>query len=220
MQIDVTPIPQVMARQKAFQDLGKRRCHQRGPAGNGANKPYFAKVGCKPAGHYVGRIGAGRARFVSAEAATVAEAGRRRAQVWQGSRPVRTPGGEATPEEPVIGEPAQDGHEPVSTCDGHGTPLEVVTTASNVNDHTQFLTLVVVPPAVGRPGVLADAAKLCPATSAATSRSHRGDLCDRRTILPVISPQRASEPPGQGKAPLHRRADHHDRRTARIRGAG
>ncbi|MBZ6090757.1 transposase [Streptomyces olivaceus] len=36
-------------------------------------------------------------------------------------------------------------------CDGKGTPLKVITTAANVNDVTQTLTLVdAVPPAAGR----------------------------------------------------------------------
>ncbi|MFJ8927989.1 hypothetical protein ACIRLA_15550 [Streptomyces sp. NPDC102364] len=39
-------------------------------------------------------------------------------------------------------------------CDGHGTPLKVITTAANVNDLTQTLALVDgIPPAAGRPGV-------------------------------------------------------------------
>lgn len=38
-------------------------------------------------------------------------------------------------------------------CDGHGTPLKVITTAANVNDITQTLNLVDgIPPVAGRPG--------------------------------------------------------------------
>lgn len=38
-------------------------------------------------------------------------------------------------------------------CDGHGTPLKVVTTVANFNDVTQTLALVDgIPPVAGRPG--------------------------------------------------------------------
>src|SRR5947209_8202238 len=37
-------------------------------------------------------------------------------------------------------------------CDGHGTPLKILTTAANVNDVTQTLALVDgIPPVAGRP---------------------------------------------------------------------
>lgn len=61
-------------------------------------------------------------------------------------------------------------------CDGHGTPVKVITTAANVNDVTQTLALVDgIPPVAGRPDR------------------------PRRRILPVISRKGSPNIKGIGK---------------------
>ncbi|MER5200021.1 transposase [Streptomyces sp. NPDC002755] len=77
-------------------------------------------------------------------------------------------------------------------CDGHGTPLKVITTVANVNDVTQTLALVDgIPPVAGRPDALLG-------NKGCTSNSHREELRKRR-ILPVIPRKGAPNIKGLGK---------------------
>ncbi|MFJ7949859.1 transposase [Streptomyces sp. NPDC096354] len=60
-------------------------------------------------------------------------------------------GGAATGPSPVDRRKTGSKHHLI--CDGRGTPLDVITTAANVNDITQTLNLVDgIPPVAGRPG--------------------------------------------------------------------
>nr|WP_254705889.1 transposase [Streptomyces vilmorinianum] len=106
-------------------------------------------------------------------------------------------GGAATGPSPVDRRKAGSKHHLI--CDGKGTPLHVITTAANVNDITQTLSLVDgIQPVAGRPGhprrrpesVLGDKAYV----STAVRRELR-----RRRIMPVISRRGAPNIKGLGK---------------------
>ncbi|MFJ2911561.1 IS5 family transposase [Streptomyces sp. NPDC087228] len=72
-------------------------------------------------------------------------------------------------------------------CDGRGTPLQVITTAANVNDVNQTLALVDgVPPAAGRPDWPRRRPEALLGGKGYDSNAHRDEL-RRRRILPVIS---------------------------------
>ncbi|EFE72169.1 LOW QUALITY PROTEIN: transposase, partial [Streptomyces viridosporus ATCC 14672] len=84
-------------------------------------------------------------------------------------------------------------------CDGHGTPLKVITTAANVNDVTQTLALVdSIPPVAGRPGHPRRRPQALLGDKGYDSDSHRRELRKRR-ILPVISRRGAPNIEGLGK---------------------
>ncbi|MFG2481025.1 IS5 family transposase [Streptomyces fagopyri] len=83
--------------------------------------------------------------------------------------------------------------------DGRGTPLKVITTAANVNDVTQTLTLVDgIPPVAGRPGRPRRRPEALLGDKGYDSNAHRDELRKRR-ILPVISRRGAPNIKGIGK---------------------
>ncbi|MGW0537627.1 IS5 family transposase [Streptomyces sp. NPDC003032] len=91
-------------------------------------------------------------------------------------------------------------------CDGRGTPLEVITTAADVNDVTQTLALVDgIPPVAGRPGRPRRRPDALPGDKGYDSNAHRDELRHRR-ILPVIS--------RKGSVRWERRAELHDAFTS------
>lgn len=72
-------------------------------------------------------------------------------------------------------------------CDGHGTPLKVITTAANVNDITQTLNLVDgIPPVARRPGRPRRRPESVLGDKAYDAKTVRREL-RRHRILPVIS---------------------------------
>ncbi|MEU6590356.1 transposase [Streptomyces sp. NPDC046881] len=72
-------------------------------------------------------------------------------------------------------------------CDGNGTPFQVVTTAANVDDVTQTLTLVdAVPPVAGRVGHPRKRPDALLGDKGYDSEPNRRELC-KRGIVPVIS---------------------------------
>ncbi|MGW3412074.1 IS5 family transposase [Streptomyces sp. NPDC000888] len=84
-------------------------------------------------------------------------------------------------------------------CDGKGTPLHVITTATNVNDITQTLALVDgIPPVAGRPGRPRRRPESILGDKAYDSRVVRRELRTRR-IMPVISRKGAPNIKGLGK---------------------
>lgn len=112
-------------------------------------------------------------------------------------RPREKKGGAATGPSPVDRRKTGCKHHLI--CDGKGTSLHVITTAANVNDITQTLSLVDgIQPVAGRPGhprrrpesVLGDKAY----DSTAVRREPR-----RRRVMPVISRRGAPDIKGLGK---------------------
>lgn len=84
-------------------------------------------------------------------------------------------------------------------CDGHGTPLKVITTAANVNHVTQTLALVDgIPPVAGRPGRPRRRLESLLGDKGYDSNTHREELLKRR-ILPVISRKGTLKIKGLGK---------------------
>ncbi|MFI6435003.1 transposase [Streptomyces sp. NPDC050759] len=84
-------------------------------------------------------------------------------------------------------------------CDGRGTPLQVITTAANVNDLTQILVLVDgIPPVAGRPGRPRRRTEALLGDTGYDSNAHRDEL-RRRRILPVISRKGSPNIKGMGK---------------------
>ncbi|MFF2140746.1 IS5 family transposase [Streptomyces sp. NPDC058193] len=84
-------------------------------------------------------------------------------------------------------------------CDGRGTPLEVITTAANVNDVTQTLALVDgIPPVAGRPGQPRRRPEALLGDKGYDSNPNRDEL-RRRRILPVISRKGSPNIKGIGK---------------------
>jgi transposase len=84
-------------------------------------------------------------------------------------------------------------------CDGHGTPLKVITTAANVNDVTQTLALVDGAPSVaGRPGRPRKRPEALLGDKGYDSDPNRAELRKRR-ILPVISRKGTPNIQGMGK---------------------
>ena len=84
-------------------------------------------------------------------------------------------------------------------CDGHGTPLKVITTAANVNDVTQTLALVDgIPPVAGRPGRPRRRPDSLLGDKGYDSNPNRRELRKRR-ILPVISRKGSPDIKGIGK---------------------
>ncbi|WP_371930471.1 transposase [Streptomyces poriferorum] len=84
-------------------------------------------------------------------------------------------------------------------CDGRGTPLKVITTAANVNDVTQILTLVDgIPPVAGRPGRPRRRPDFLLGDKGYDSNPNRDELRHRR-ILPVISRKGSPNIKGIGK---------------------
>ncbi|GAA3014722.1 hypothetical protein JCM13580A_56930 [Streptomyces drozdowiczii] len=84
-------------------------------------------------------------------------------------------------------------------CDGHGTPLKVITTAANVNDVTQTLAVVDgVPPVAGRPGRPRRRREVLLGDKGYDSNPNRDELRHRR-ILPVISRKGSPNIKGLGK---------------------
>lgn len=82
---------------------------------------------------------------------------------------------------------------------GRGTPLKVITTAANVNDVTQTLTLVDgIPPVAGRPGRPRRRPDALLGDKGYDSNPNREELRKRR-ILPVISRKGAPNIKGMGK---------------------
>ncbi|MFG2395321.1 transposase [Streptomyces lavendulae] len=112
----------------------------------------------------------------------------------------------------VAGRPAADRHRgpsPVDRrktgsrhhliCDGRGTPLNVITTAANVNDVTQTLALVDgIPPVAGRPGRPRRRPEAPLGEKGYDSNPNRDELRKRR-ILPVISRKGAPNIKDMGK---------------------
>ncbi|QQC87916.1 IS5 family transposase [Streptomyces alfalfae] len=88
-------------------------------------------------------------------------------------------------------------HHPI--CDGRGAPLKVTTTAANVNDVTQTLSLVDgIPPIAGRRGRLRRRPDALLGDKGYDSNPNREELRKRR-ILPVISRKGAPNIKGMGK---------------------
>ncbi len=122
---------------------------------------------------------------------------------------IRAKGGADTGPSPVDRRKTGSKHHLI--CDGRGTPLKVITTAANVNDATQTLTLVDgIPPAADRPGRPRRRPEALLGDKGYDSNAHRDDL--RRRILPVISRKGSPSIKGIGKlryvveqtfAPLH-----------------
>ncbi|MFF3412501.1 IS5 family transposase [Streptomyces sp. NPDC002742] len=84
-------------------------------------------------------------------------------------------------------------------CDGHGTPLKVITTAANVNDVTQILAPADgIPPVAGRPGHPRRRPEALLRDKGYDSDPNREELRKRR-ILPVISRKGAPNIKGMGK---------------------
>ncbi|MEV8387635.1 transposase, partial [Streptomyces chartreusis] len=84
-------------------------------------------------------------------------------------------------------------------CDGRGTPLQVITTAANVNDITQTLALVDgIPPVAGRPGRPRRRPDSLLGDKGYDSNPNQAELRKRR-ILPVISRKGTPDIKGLGK---------------------
>ncbi|MEU1798483.1 IS5 family transposase [Streptomyces californicus] len=84
-------------------------------------------------------------------------------------------------------------------CDGRGSPLEVITTAANVNDVTKTLALVDgIPPVAGRPGRPRRRPDALLGDQGYDSNPNRNALRERR-ILPVISRKGCPNIKGMGK---------------------
>ncbi|MFC8453568.1 transposase [Kitasatospora sp. NPDC057223] len=84
-------------------------------------------------------------------------------------------------------------------CDGNGTPLNVITTAANVNDVTQTLALVDgIPPVAGRVGHPRKRPDALLGDKGYDSNANRREL-RRRGILPVISQRGTPDIHGLGK---------------------
>ncbi|MEU9959880.1 transposase [Streptomyces sp. NPDC050982] len=106
-------------------------------------------------------------------------------------------GGGATGPSPVDRRKTGSKHHLI--CDGRGTPLHVITTAANVNDITQPLTLIDgIPPVAGRPGRPRRRPEAVLGDKAYDSKAVRHGLRDRR-IMPVISRKGAPNIKGLGK---------------------
>ncbi|MCF3107121.1 transposase [Streptomyces roseoverticillatus] len=97
----------------------------------------------------------------------------------------REKGGAATGPSPV--DRRKTGGKHHLFCDGKGAPLHVITTAANVNDITQTLSLVGgIAPIAGRPGRPRRRPDCVLGGKAYDSKAVRREL-RRRRIMPVIS---------------------------------
>ncbi|MEV7124273.1 IS5 family transposase [Kitasatospora griseola] len=105
-------------------------------------------------------------------------------------------GGEATGPSPVDRRKTGSKHHLIS--DGGGIPFHVITTAANVNDVTQTLALVGVPPVAGRVGHPRKRPDALLGDKGYDSNPNRRELRKRR-ILPVISRKGAPDILGLGK---------------------
>ncbi|MFJ6251823.1 MULTISPECIES: IS5 family transposase [unclassified Streptomyces] len=113
-----------------------------------------------------------------------------------GPRP-REKGGADTGPSPVDRRETGSKHHVI--CDGRGTPPKVITTAANVNDVTQTLTLVDgIPPATGRPRRPRRRPEALLGDKGYDSDPNRRELRKRR-ILPIISRRRTPNIEGLGK---------------------
>jgi transposase len=84
-------------------------------------------------------------------------------------------------------------------CDGHGTPLKVITTGGNINDVTRTLALVDgVPPVAGRPGRSRKRPDALLRDKGYDSNLNRCGLRKRR-VIPVISYKERADIHGLGK---------------------
>ncbi|MGW0538421.1 transposase [Streptomyces sp. NPDC003032] len=118
----------------------------------------------------------------------------------------RDKGGVATGPSPADRRKTGSKHRP--TRDGKDTPLHVTTTAANVNDITQTLTLVdnIPPVTAGRPGRPRRRPSASWSDTTYDSKAVHHAL-RRRRIMPVISRQGLLGHQGPGQAPRCRRAD-------------
>ncbi|WP_190047561.1 transposase [Streptomyces galilaeus] len=99
-------------------------------------------------------------------------------------------------------------------CDGHSTPLKVITTAANVNDVTQTLALVDgIPPVAGRRGWPPTSRGFAWGQGLRLQPNH--DELRKRRILPVISRKGGSPP---APHPCSHGAPSRRRRTALLHG--
>ncbi|WP_247597536.1 IS5 family transposase [Streptomyces sp. RKND-216] len=109
----------------------------------------------------------------------------------------RQKGGAATGPSPVDRRKTGSKHHLI--CDGNGTPLRVITTASNVNDVTQTLPLADgVPPVAGKPGRPRKRPAALLGDKDYDSNPNRRELRKRRT-QPVISRKGSPNIYGLGK---------------------
>lgn len=106
-------------------------------------------------------------------------------------------GGAATGPSPVDCHKTGSKHHLI--CDGKGTPLKVITTAANVNDVTQPLTLVdAVPPVAGRVDHPRQRPEALLGDKSYDSELNRREL-RKRGILPIISRRGHPDIHGLGK---------------------